>query len=248
MLAQPKIGKFIMKLLPNKNLFVVSSALNTGIGIISPDDRFRQTIDTLINLRQKVPDAIIMLADGSPFPVKEEYKQEIVKLVNINAYFGEGGPVKEFASKGRKSESEIAMMFQVMMELKRNPDLAKMLTEVKRIFKYSARSVLTEDFDLSKYDGLFGKYVFKTAIPSWMDENRKRNITDHLYITRFYSLCPSLIDNYLNTLQPILNNVMQHGIDTEHSHYLCIDKKYVVEFDTLGVEGIMGCTGQKEIY
>lgn len=248
MLAQLKIGKFIMNLLPNKNLFIVTSALNTGIGIITPEDRFKQTIDTLVNLRQKVPDAIVMLADGSPFPVKEEYKREISKYANINAYFGENGPVKEFASSHRKSEAEIAMMFQAIMELKTNLDLARIMTNVKRIFKYSARSELTNDFDITKYDGLFGKYVFKKAIPSWMDETRKKSITDHLYITRFYSLCPSLIDNYLNTLQPILNNVMQHGIDTEHSHYMCIDKRYVVEFETLGVEGIMGGTGWKETY
>ena len=113
---------------------------------------------------------------------------------------------------------------------------------------YSARSALTDNFDITKYDNLFGKYVFKKSIPSWMDENRKRSVTDHLYITRFYSLCPSLLDNYLQTLQPILNNVIQHGIDTEHSHYLCLDKRYVVEFENVGVEGIMGGTGQKEVY
>lgn len=248
MLVPHKIGKYTMNLLPNKNLFVVSSALNTGIGIIGPDDRFRQTIDTLTNLRQKVPDAIIMLADGSPFPVKEEYKKEIAKLVNINAYFGSSQPINQFALNGRKSEAEIALLFQVMVELKRNPDLAKMMTEVKRIFKYSARTILTDGFDLSKYDDLFGKYVFKTAIPSWMDENRKRNITDHLYITRFYSLCPSLIDNYLNTLQLVMNNVVEHGIDTEHSHYLCLDKRYVIEFEDLHCEGIMGGTGAIERY
>jgi hypothetical protein len=124
----------------------------------------------------------------------------------------------------------------------------KLFHSVKRIFKYSARSVLNDSFDITKYDDLYGRYVFKTAMPSWMNENRKINITDHLYITRFYSLCPSLLDNYLHILQSILNNVIQHGIDTEHSHYLCLNKKLVTEFDVLGVEGIMSGTGLKEIY
>jgi hypothetical protein len=90
--------------------------------------------------------------------------------------------------------------------------------------------------------------VFKKALPSWMTPERKSNITDHLYITRMYSFCPSLLDNYLQTLQPILNNVIQHGIDTEHSHYLCLDKRYVTEFDRVKCAGIVAGSGETEIY
>lgn len=248
MWEQPKIGKYIMSLLPDKNLFIVTSALNTGIGIIDPDTRYQQTVEGLKNLREKCPNDIILFADGSPNLVKDEYVKGIGELVNINAYFGAGGPVQEFASTGRKSEAEVAMLFYALVEFKRNPDFAKMLSGVKRIFKYSARSILNDNFDISKYENQFGKYVFKKSIPSWMDEHRKTNITDHLYITRFYSMCPSLLDNYLDRLQVILRNIQQHSIDTEHAHYMCLDKRYVVEFDTIGVEGIMGGTGQREIY
>ena len=236
-------------IIPDKNLFIVTSALNTGIGVIDPDTRYQQTIDGLKNLREKCPNDIILFADGSPNMVKDEYVKGVSPLVHINAYFGlNDGAGHQFASTGRKSEAEVAMLFFAMVEFKRNPDFAKMLSGVKRIFKYSARSVLNDNFDITKYDDKFGKYVFKTAMPSWMDENRKRDITDHLYITRFYSMCPSLLDNYLDRLQSILQNIQQHGIDTEHAHYLCLDRKDVVEFDTIGVEGIMGGTGQREIY
>jgi hypothetical protein len=81
-----------------------------------------------------------------------------------------------------------------------------------------------------------------------MSPERKINITDHLYITRMFSFCPSLIDNYLQTLQPILNNVITHGIDTEHSHYLCLDKRYVVEFDRVKCAGIVAGSGETERY
>jgi hypothetical protein len=237
-----------MNLLPDKNLFVVTSALNTGIGIVSPEDRFAQTIEGLKNLKNKAPNDIIMFVDGSPNPIDEKYIDEIAKYVDISSYYGRSGPVFDFASSGRKSEAEIALLFYALAPLKTNPEMSKMLTSVKRVFKYSARSLLNDDFDSSKYDGLFGRYVFKTAIPSWMDENKKTNITDHLYITRFYSFCPSLLDDYLSKLQMILDSIIQYNIDTEHSHYLCIDRRYVTEFDTLGVEGIMGGTGLKEIY
>ena len=148
------------------------------------------------------------------------------------------------ASSGRKSEAEIIMMFHTLLKIKQSQSIH----EIKRIFKFSARTILEDDFDIKEYDGLFGKYVFKKALPSWMSPERKTNITDHLYITRFYSFCPSLLDNYLQTLQPILNNVIQHSIDTEHSHYLCIDKRYVVEFDRTKCAGIVAGSGEMERY
>ena len=43
-----------MSFIPSKNLFLVTSALDTGIGIINPKDRLDQTIETLENLKQKV--------------------------------------------------------------------------------------------------------------------------------------------------------------------------------------------------
>lgn len=235
-----------MSFIPNKNLFLITSALDTGIGIINAKDRLEQTVETLKNLKEKVPEAIVLLVDGSPNKVSDETRNVISNY--CQAIYWNDPDIFAMASSGRKSESEIIMVFKTLMMFKQNDQMMKLFHSVKRIFKYSARSILTEDFDISKYDDLYGKYVFKNAIPSWMDENRKKNVTDHLYITRFYSFCPSLLDNYMQTLQPILNNVVQHGIDTEHSHYLCLDKRLVTEFKTLGVEGIMGGTGLKEIY
>jgi hypothetical protein len=136
------------------------------------------------------------------------------------------------------------MLFNTLLKIKQS----KSIHEIKRIFKFSARTILEDDFDITEYDGLYGKYVFKKSIPSWMDENRKRNITDHLYITRLFSFCPSLLDNYLQTLQSILNNVIQHGIDTEHSHYLCIDRRNVIEFDRIKCAGIVAGSGETERY
>lgn len=235
-----------MSFIPNKNLFLITSALDTGIGIINAKDRLEQTVETLKNLKEKVPEAIVLLVDGSPNKVSDETRNVISNY--CQAIYWNDPDIFAMSSSGRKSESEIIMVFKTLMMFKQNVQMMKLFHSVKRIFKYSARSILTEDFDISKYDDLYGKYVFKNAIPSWMDENRKKNVTDHLYITRFYSFCPSLLDNYMQTLQPILNNVIQHGIDTEHSHYLCLDKRLVTEFKTLGVEGIMGGTGLKEIY
>ena len=139
------------------------------------------------------------------------------------------------------------MMLKMLITLKQNQELAKMISEVKRIFKYSARTILHDEFRIEEYDNLFGKYVFKKRIPTWMSDQRKE-IADHLYITRMFSFCPSLIDNYIMVLQDVIQKIQQYGLDTEHAHFCAIDKKYVIEFDKLHCQGIMAQNGAIEDY
>ena len=52
-------------MIPNKDLFIVTSALRTSIGVIDDDTRIKQTIEGLQSLRKAAPDAIIMWVDAS---------------------------------------------------------------------------------------------------------------------------------------------------------------------------------------
>ena len=61
-----------MALIPSQQLFIVTSALNPNMGILNRQERFEQTIEGLVSLRRKCPDAIVILADGSPEPVERE--------------------------------------------------------------------------------------------------------------------------------------------------------------------------------
>lgn len=232
-----------MSFIPDKNLFIVTSALQANIGVVGAEERLKQTIETLENLKKKVPDAMVLFVDGSPHNIDDNIKKKISEYCQA-IWFNQHPDVYAMASSGRKSEAEIIMLFNTLIKIKQS----KSIHEIKRIFKFSARTILEDDFDINEYDDLYGKYVFKKSIPSWMSSERKTNITDHLYITRMYSFCPSLLDNYLQTLQPILNNVIQHGIDTEHSHYLCLDRRYVIEFDRVKCAGIVAGSGETERY
>ena len=60
-----------MNFIPDKHLFIVTSALNTGLGVINNGLRFEQTLQGVKSLREKAPEAIILLADGSPQPVDD---------------------------------------------------------------------------------------------------------------------------------------------------------------------------------
>ena len=234
-------------MIPDKNLFIVTSALEPRMGVITKQDRFEQTINTLKNLKNKVPDSLIIFSDGSPVEPDEESRKEISKYTNCTMYWYNDDQIKDFANFGKKSEAELLLLLKTISVLKQNPELSKVITSVKRIFKYSARSLLQNDFKISIYDNskLFGKYVFKERIPTWIND---KSITSHLLITRLFSLCPSLIDNYMQTLIKALNSCMKYGIDTENAHFREIDKRYLVELRTLYCEGIMAGTGKTEVY
>jgi hypothetical protein len=236
-----------MSLLPDKNLFIVTSALKPNVGVINENDRFTQTIDTLKSLRTHVPDAILLFSDGSPNEVEQEKYQEIAKYVNGIIPWNMDEDIQKLGGAGAKSLVESVMVIKMLFALKQNPELAKMMSSVKRIFKYSARTVLTDDFQISDYDDSFGKYVFKKRIPTWMNDKRK-GYADHLYITRMFSFCPSLLDNYIQSLHTVLAAIQEYGLDTEHAHFFAIDKQYVTEFEQLHCQGIMATNGAIENY
>ena len=100
-----------------------------------------------------------------------------------------------------------------------------------------------EQFDITEYDNLFGKFVFKKRIPTWM---HTPEISD-LLITRMFSFCPSLIDTYLTVIQDNIP-LIQRGFDTEHAHFANIPKQHLVEFDKIHCWGWLAGNGQIEHY
>jgi hypothetical protein len=120
---------------------------------------------------------------------------------------------------------------------------------VRRVFKLSGRTNILEGYDPKAYDDLYGKYVFKKSIPSWLPPNKQiESACDHLLITRMYSFCVSLMDDYLHTLPQIYNTINKFGVDTEHAHFGNIKKEYLVQFDNLYCEGVLAGNGQIERY
>ena len=72
-----------MSLIPSLQLFIVTSALNPNMGVLSREDRLQQTIEGLVSLRKKCSDAIVILTDGSPEPVEKEKYDSMSGLVDL---------------------------------------------------------------------------------------------------------------------------------------------------------------------
>jgi len=236
-------------IIPNKDLFIVTSAIRTGIGVIDENTRFNQTIEGLKTLKKYAPNAIIMLVDASSQPIPEHSVHTLSRLCDRTIMFHGDQDLMTLANAGLKSQAEITLLFKTINVLKFHPELQQMMASVRRVFKLSGRTNMLEGYDPSEYDNLFGKYVFKKRMPSWLPkETQVKSNCDHLLITRMYSFCTSLMDDYFNTLPQIYNTVNEFGVDTEHAHFGNINKEYLVEFDNLYCEGVLAGNGQIERY
>ena len=236
-------------IIPNTNLFIVTSALKTSIGVIDDETRTRQTIEGLQSLRKAAPDALILWVDASSKQVDEATMVQVTQYCNKSISFFGDEDLMSLANAGLKSQAEVTLLFKTLSIIKQHPELQKMMAGVRRVFKLSGRTNMLEGYDPKAYDNQYGKYVFKKAMPSWLPPQKQlESGCDHLYITRMYSFCISLFDNYLNTLPAIYQTINQHGVDTEHAHYGNIDKGFSVEFEKLYCQGVLAGNGQLEAY
>ena len=233
-------------IIPDRKLFIVTSALNATLGVITLEERLEQTIQGLKILRESVPDSIILFVDGSPRKVEEEKILAISDLVDFVADFSTDQVINKFAQDQRKSEAECALLLKTLLLIKQEPSMMQLMHSVNRIFKMSARTDLLNDFSVYEHDK-WGKYVFKKRMPTWLSDSRKDFATD-LFITRMFSFCPSLIDDYIQTLQKNVNVIMQTGIDTEHAHFLNIHKELLIEMDQIHCQGTVATTNTLEVY
>jgi hypothetical protein len=233
----------------NTDLFIVTSAIRTSIGVIDDQVRLKQTIEGLQSLRKAAPDAIIMLVDASSRMVDEATMATVARYCDRTISFFGDEDLMSLANAGLKSQAEVTLLFKTLSIIKRHPELQQMMSGVRRVFKLSGRTNMLEGYDPKAYDNLYGKYVFKKAIPSWLPPHKQvESDCSHLYITRMYSFCISLFDNYLNTLPEIYRTINEFGVDTEHAHFGNIDNNLTVEFENLYCEGVLAGNGQTEKY
>jgi hypothetical protein len=132
------------------------------------------------------------------------------------------------------------------MLLQQDEGMKEVMSHVGRIVKISARTDLTDGFNIEEHM-VEGKYVFKKRMPTWLSDSRKEFATD-LLITRMFSFCPTLMEDYMKMCETNISLVLQTRIDTEHAHFVNINKDLLVELDTIHCQGIVAGTGLSEIY
>jgi hypothetical protein len=219
----------------DKNLFIVTSCIKPITSSISAEDRYKQTLETFDSVRKMVPDALIYFADGSHHELTEKEIEELSSKVDLFLNFSKDENTQAFNKYALKSHGECYMLLHTIKSLKELP----IFPDIKRVFKLGGRCKLTDKFDIKDYDNTEGKYVFKKRLDSWMDKSIQESYgSPHILETRLYSLCSTLIDDYIGVLLKNFDS-FKLGLDTEHSHFININPDNLIEFDYVNCECIV---------
>lgn len=219
------------------NIFIIPSCIRANNSFISVEQRFKQTLVTLDSIRQVDKKAFIFFIDNSVLPLKNDELVQIKNKVDMFIDLHDDLEAQNINNLPNihivKGLGEVNMLYRSLEVLKGCFDFTK---EKGRIFKMGGRCFFESSFDIERYEGYEGKYIFKTRKESW------RGNGQYLIDTRMYSWCFSLVDEYMDILKKSMPFILQN-IDTEHAHFLNIPQDKLVEFDKIYVGCIIALNG-----
>jgi hypothetical protein len=249
-----------------KFLFLVGSALNhfqeEHLSAFKAEERFQQTLDTIQSIKEKVPDAYILVYEGSETPIKQEYKDKFIDQSDLFLEFGNDPYMRSLYENLHrdpnkftfvKSMLECRCLELVLHHMKEH----NIFSDVIRVFKLSGRYKLNEYFNINDYESRFlsNKYVMKYYDYEERFENIE-NIYSLLYgckgsiVTGLWSFDRLLFNDIFSVLQKSFQYMeraiqLTAGIDIEHSFYHFIDRDKIINVPVLGLDLIKGMDGDR---
>lgn len=213
------------------NIFIIPSCIKTLIGTINYEDRFQQTLKTFDTLRIQVPDSIIIFCDSSIGGLGDDKKSIIESKVNYYLDFSSDSTAMQINQMSLKSIGETYLLNHSILYAKNNLNL----NQKGRMFKLGGRCEVLDSFTMNDYKNIEKKFIFKKRIPSWKDDETKNKFgCTHLLETRLYSWNLDMTDEYLSILSKNFE-LLNQGLDTEHSHFVNVPKDKLLEFETLNI-------------
>jgi hypothetical protein len=159
--------------------------------IYTPEERYNQTIETIVSIRNNIPNSYIILFDNSIFEDKNYFNclsNNVDKFINI-------------------TNDEILNFYTDRYEYKAFSDISQQLSfynhffkfvdlrSVKNIFKISGRYLINSYFNFNDYEN--NNIIFK----------KNNDVKDRdYYYTCFYKLTPNIIHEYFDKLKMLLDN------------------------------------------
>ena len=229
-----------------KHCFIVTSAVNSKFGVYSPEERTEQTIATLKNINERVPDAKIVVMECGGTPPTDDQLKLLVQHSDYLLNFSKDPDVQAIYVSDNwdlvKNSTEIMCFARALRECAERGVFAN----VDRVHKMSGRYVLNNDFDLSVYE----QYADKIVIGPKHKSQFPFEITgiELQYMARLWSwpiaLNERVTEVYDDSLVYIGERVAQGGYaDIEHVLYKFLPEELVQEIPMLGVEGSIAPNG-----
>ena len=248
-----------------KFLFLVGSALNhfkeDDFSAFTVEERFQQTLDTIQSIKDKIPDAYVLVYEGSETPIKQEYKDKFIEKCDLFIEWGKDHFMKILYENLHKDPDKFTFVksmlecrcLQLSLNYIREHNI---FNDTTRVFKLTGRYKLNDDFDINDYKSKFlvNKYVMKYFDYEKRFENME-NIYSLLYgcggsiVTGLWSFDRFLFNDIFMVLQKSFEYMeraiqLTAGIDIEHSFYHFIGRDKILNVPVLGVDLIKGMSGE----
>lgn len=249
-----------------KFLFLVGSAINHfnegDLSAFKAEERFQQTLDTLQSIKDKVPDAYILIYEASETPIKQEYKDKFTEQSDLFIECGDDPYMKSLYENLHRDPDKFTFVKSMLECRCLEIVLTHMMehnvfNDATRVFKLSGRYKLNEYFNIDDYKTRFltNKYVMKYYDYEERFEDIE-NIYSLLYgckgsiVTGLWSFDRFLFNDIFNVLQKsfmYMERAIQltAGIDIEHSFYHFIDRDKILNVPVLGLDLIKGMDGDR---
>lgn len=232
-----------------KHAFIVTSAVNSKFGVFSPSQRLQQTLDTIKSIKDKIPNALIIVMECCGNPIKKE--QEDILRANCHVFvdYSRDEDVQAMYDSDNwdvvKNGTEIMCFGRALAVL----NAENVFTGIDRIHKMSGRYVLNDQFDPAMYDQ--DNIVDKVVIgPKYKSQFPIEVTTVPLqYMARLWSWPTSRIDEvvkvYSDSFIFFAERLAVGGyVDIEHVLYKFLNPANLIEKLNLGVEGMIAPNGQ----
>jgi hypothetical protein len=221
--AENRIYKFID--LKNKNIVFITSKIYTSDNkfsyvdirsVYTPEERFIQTLETIVSIRNKIPNPYIILFDNSIF-INNDYfnvlKINVDKFINITTDENLNYHTDKYKYKAFSDISQQLSMYNTFLKFVD-------IKTIKNFFKLSGRYIINDSFNFNNYDN--NDIIFK----------KNNNVIDRdYYYTCFYKLTPNIIHEYFYKLKILFDK--KHLYENNISDLEVILPKTIIDKITL---------------
>lgn len=229
-----------------RHCFIVTSAVNSKFGVYNPEERMQQTLMTLKNVRNKVPDCKIIVMECAGTPLTDEQSKTIEDNCDLLLDFSSDPDVQAIYQSNNwdvvKNSTEIMCFGRTLRMCQDDGDFKY----YDRIHKMSGRYLLNDQFDLDVYE----KNLHRIIIGPKNISQFPFEVTgiQLQYMARLWSWPASqterIIQVYNDSLAYIGERVSVGGYaDIEHVLYKFLPEDLVTEIPVLGVEGSIAPNG-----
>lgn len=231
-----------------KHAFIVTSAINSKFGVYSPRERLDQTLNTIATIKERVPDALVVVMEVCGTPINDLQANQIKDVCHVFIDCSNDEDVQALYDNDNwdvvKNGTEIMCFARILGILQQE----NLLDGIDRVHKISGRYLLNDDFKLDLYDqeDIKDRIVIGPTHPSQFPIEVTQ--VPLQYMARLWSWPTAMTEEvkqvYLDSFNFFAERIANGGyVDIEHVLYKFLPLDRVHNEPLLGVEGHIAPNG-----